>query len=295
MTGKDILYGLNNIDQDLINECEEQGGQKQKSKPHISLLKVSIAAACIFMVVMCTLDLIKVNDPPYVNPDKIQSNMQEQTFSTYSTENDALVHISMNTVHFNDLDQELASAPIWYNPEMYNTIVWGEIEIEGYYGKELTLQYVPEGLKASPVNGSATVIFDKEGNIVYDTVWLGYYQGYDELGNPQLTDDYISPKGISVLFSKMGLLNDCLYILPDNEIKRTSIEGIDVIFGHRSILGCISGDENISSESYYDIYVAEFLLDGIDYNITASQMSAKEFVKTVAVIISGDVNICVDD
>lgn len=40
--------------------------------------------------------------------------------------------------------------------------------------------------------------------------------------------------------------------------------------------------------AYYDMYVAEFEYDGIEYQIVAEQMEAEEVVKVVSSIIYGE-------
>ena len=42
------------------------------------------------------------------------------------------------------------------------------------------------------------------------------------------------------------------------------------------------------SKHYYDMYVAEFEYDGIEYQIVAEQMEAEEVVKVVSSIIYGE-------
>ena len=46
---------------------------------------------------------------------------------------------------------------------------------------------------------------------------------------------------------------------------------------------------------YYDMYVAEFKHNGVDYQIVAEQMGIEEVVEVVASIITGEKNIVVDE
>ena len=46
--------------------------------------------------------------------------------------------------------------------------------------------------------------------------------------------------------------------------------------------------EECVNDAYYDMYVAEFEYDGIEYEIVAEQMEAEEIVKVVSSIIYGE-------
>ena len=45
---------------------------------------------------------------------------------------------------------------------------------------------------------------------------------------------------------------------------------------------------SVPNKPYYDMYVAEFEYDGIEYEIVAEQMEAEEIVKVVSSIIYGE-------
>lgn len=83
----------------------------------------------------------------------------------------------------------------------------------------MPLAYIPDGLIAAVSNGTASAIADKSGKIVEDTLWINFYHDYYEDGSPKLTEDVVATKGFSMTASKIGLLNDCLYILPESEVK----------------------------------------------------------------------------
>ena len=147
--------------------------------------------------------------------------------------------------------------------------------------------YVPDGLTAAPGNCTARVIVNKNGNVVEDTIWLGFYHDYYEDGSPRLTDDVAAVNGFSITASKIGLLNDCLYILPENEVTASDIGGTAVTFGYRSMPYGPYDSETHEPSGYYDMYVAEFEYDGIEYQIVAEQMETEEVVKVVSSIIFG--------
>lgn len=199
------------------------------------------------------------------------------------------IHISLSNLHFNEIEGISDAARIWYDPALYDIdVAWDKDEVTDYYGKDLTPLYIPDGLVAASWNGTAKVILDKNGKVVDDTVWLNFYHDYYEDGSPKLTEDAAALKGFSIAVSKIGLLNDCCYILPENEVKTSDIDKTAVTFGYRSMpYGPYDSDTHDPS-GYYDMYVAEFEYDGIEYQIVAEQMEAEEVVKVVSSIIYGE-------
>ena len=172
--------------------------------------------------------------------------------------------------------------------ELYDEIQWGKEEIISYYGRDLMPAYIPDGLFSANGNGTGRVIVEKSGKIVEDTIWLSFYHSYYEDGSPMLTEDVAATKGFTIKASKIGIINDCLYILPENEVKTSDIGGIDVTFGYRSMeYGPYDPETHVPS-GYYDLYVAEFVQDGIEYYIVADQIEIEELVKVVASIIYGE-------
>ena len=149
-------------------------------------------------------------------------------------------------------------------------------------------RHIPDGLTAANGNGTARVIVDKSGNIVEDTVRLNFYHDYYEDGSPKLTEGVTARKGFSITASKIGILSDCIYLLPENEVKTSDIDGTAVTFGYRSMPCGPYNPDTHEPSGYYDMYVAEFEYDGIEYQIVAEQMEAEEVVKVVSSIIYGE-------
>ena len=180
------------------------------------------------------------------------------------------------------------AARIWRNPELYNHIQWDKNAVIEYYGKDLSPAYIPDDLTAANGNGTARVIVDKSGNIVEDTVGLNFYHNYYEDGSPKLTEGVTARKGFSITASKIGILSDCVYLLPENEVRTSDIDGAAVTFGYRSMPYGPYNPDTHEPSGYYDMYVAEFEYDGIEYQIVAEQMEAEEVVKVVLSIICGE-------
>ena len=79
-----------------------------------------------------------------------------------------------------------------------------------------------------------------------------------------------------------------IYLLPENEVKTSDIDGTAVTFGYRSMPYGPYNPDTHEPSGYYDMYVAEFEYDGIEYQIVAEQMEAEEVVKVVSSIIYGE-------
>ena len=91
--------------------------------------------------------------------------------------------------------------------------------------------YIPDGLVAASGNGTARAVLEKNGKVVKDTVALNFYHDYYEDGSPKRTEDVAAVKGFPITASKTGILSDRIYLLPENEVKTSDIDGTAVTFG----------------------------------------------------------------
>ena len=191
----------------------------------------------------------------------------------------------MDQIHLNELDAVLDAARLYYDPELYDYAHWDQESANRYYGKDLTPAYIPDGLTLSPLGGEW--ITDKEGNTKEDTVYLGCYHDYHEDGSPKLTEDVFARKGLAITASKIGLLNDCIYVLED-ETLTSDIGSVPVTFGYRSMSYGPYDPETHEPSGFYDLYTADFVHEGIEYSIVSEQLPLEELVKVTASIICGE-------
>ncbi len=200
--------------------------------------------------------------------------------------------VHMDSVAVNEVSGNMDAARLWRDPEMYHNEVWDESQIIEYYGRDLTPSYVPEGLLPAQGNGSGAFILNNEdGTVAEDTVWIGFYHDYYEDGSPKLTEGVSAVKGISITVSRIGILNCCIYTLPDDEIETTDIAGTTVTFGYRSMSYGPYDPDTHEPSGYYDLYTAEFTLEGVEYEIISHQLPLEEIVKVTASLITGEDNI----
>lgn len=187
---------------------------------------------------------------------------------------------------------ELSGAPsspvrLAYDAGLFDIDVhWDREAVAQYYGRVLAPSYVPEGLTPTNPEGSALVCIRKEdGAVAWDTVHFGYYQlfGTWEDGTPRFIDENCVYHGIQVTASRLGLMGCCVYTY--DEVKQSDIAGVPVTIGYRSMPYGPFDPDTHTPAGYYDLYVAEFTLDGIQFEVTAEEMELDEVVKVTASII----------
>lgn len=277
-----------------VNDKYYEEAASYRYKKH-GWVKWSAMAACFTALLFTALSVL----PDYFRPqsttppddpnavsvdDPIDTTDDGTTPATVDTTPAAVeITISMDDIFFNEVEA-LTDAALWFPPELYDDIWWDRNDVIDYYGKDLTPAYVPDGLTAANGNGTGQVIADKSGNIVYYRVGFSYH----DYGSPKLIDSVTGYKGFSMDVSKIGFMDDEVYILPENEVKTSDIGGTAVTFGYRSMPYGPSDPDTHEPSGYYDLYVAEFELDGIKYGIVAERMEKEEVVKVVASIIYGE-------
>lgn len=191
-------------------------------------------------------------------------------------------HVSLEGLVFNELDALLDGA-LWYPPDLYHQVSWGREEVTAYYGTDLMPPYVPEGLTASGYGGY--IFIDNDGAVVRDTVFLDFHPVYPE---PVSVLDIQAPEGYTITVSKLGIMDDVVYILPgDGEIAASQIAGIPVTLGHRTMTYGPYDPDTHAPAGTYDLYTAAFQQNGISYEIIANRVPREEFVKFVSSILTG--------
>lgn len=264
MNGQDFLLGMSYVDEALIQEAAVE---KRKAP---AWKRWGAIAACA-AILLAAAAALPIRDHGGITPD-----IQQE-----------IIRIDRSRVFVNELDQIADAARRYYPEADYDTISWDAADVLAYYGRELTPAYIPSGLTASPRNGGATVVASKVGELVEDTIGLGFYHAYYEDGSPKLTDDVAAVKGFSLTASKIGILNDCCYVFPEDVLQTTEIGGTLVLFGYRSMPYGPYDPQTHEPAGYYDLYTAEFQHDGISYEIVAEQMPLEELVKVVTSVICG--------
>lgn len=167
-------------------------------------------------------------------------------------------------------------------------MLWDSRDVADYYGRTLAPAWVPEGLVPSNEDGSAFVILRREdGTPAYDTVWLGWYRQFGtwEDGLPRFTDENNVQHGFRITASKLGQHGCCVYLGPEDQVEWSEIAGTLVSIGYRAMPYGPYDSATHEPAGYYDMYVAQFTLDGISFQLVAEEMALENVVKVVASVI----------
>ncbi|MDE7063395.1 MAG: hypothetical protein K2O73_09160 [Lachnospiraceae bacterium] len=264
-------------------------------------VKWSAAAACLAVILTALLAALPdyLHGAAPISPsdhDGFLANHYDQNTLSSESAHPTTIHIDKQGIFINEVTA-LADAAFpyaWTDPEKYDRIVLDRAGTAGYYGKDLTPAYIPAGLSAGIGNGTANAVREKNGTVVWDTAYLCFYHDYYEDGSPKLTEDIAATKGFSLTASKTGLLNDCVYILSENDVITSDIGGTAVTFGYRSMSYGPYDSQTHEPSGYYDMYVAEFNFEDIEYQLIATQMELEDVVTIVASIIYGNAEIVID-
>lgn len=194
------------------------------------------------------------------------------------------VMVQMADVAVNQLEKSLEGDRMFNMPNS-TAVQWTESDIQEYFGRSLTPAYIPEGLQPSKQNGMATVWENQDGELVWDAVRVDYYHAYNADGAPAWTEDAAAEKGFTLTAAKIGIYNDFSWLGPDDQRKITLIEGTDVVIGHRSMDYGPYDEETHEPAGCYDLYTADFQIDGTFYEVVSHQLPLEELVKIVASFI----------
>lgn len=198
------------------------------------------------------------------------------------------IEIDMSKLHLIDLDLAyvMDQGRVYPDPESCVDIVWEESDIVAYYGTNLVPSYLPADLQASESNNTQQVVLSKEGEVWEDTVWLNFYHDYFEDGSPRLTEDIPAPKGFHLNASKIGLLKEFNFVLSEEDAQISDIGGTPVIIGYQSKPYGPYTEDTHEPAGYYDFYVVQFTLNGVEYELVFEQIELEEVVKVVASVIN---------
>ena len=184
------------------------------------------------------------------------------------------------------------AALLYPDLELYIEETWGESEIVAYYGWNLAPAYIPENLSGGGRGVRAGIVRERAtGEIVQEQAGRSFWTDFWEDGSPKSSDDIVIPTGFTVRASKTGILHCAL--LPVDESRTTDFGGTPVTLSHCALpYGPFdptrrdpSGLYNMPA-GYYDIYVASFALNGVEYEIEAQRLELEEVIQITASVIN---------
>lgn len=307
MRGKNVLYALNDVNQSWVQEADDFCWER---KSH-SNIRHFAAAACLCLVLLGALRL--GGSPVIPGPDGPGAAVPPVELSQAPGEADPTptmeplqppepqkVTIQWDFVAVNEAEgMSPDGALLYYEPDLYDQETWGEEEIVAYYGWNLAPAYIPEGLTGGGQGVSAGIYREKAtGKIVQDQAGRGFWVDFYEDGSPKSEDDIVIPRGFTVRASRLGILHCAL--LPVDEERVTDFDTVPVTLTHCSMKHgpfdptqkAPDGLSNMPA-GYYDIYVASFELDGVEYEVAAQRMELEELIRIVASIVKPNEDIIV--
>lgn len=183
-------------------------------------------------------------------------------------------------------------ARLYRDPALYNEEILDAEGVRAYYGWELAPAYIPDGLTGGGKAVSGRIVREKAtGNIVEEQAGRSFWTDFREDGSPKSDDDVAIPTGFTIRVSKLGILRCAL--LPVDKSETTDFGGTPVTLSHASLPYGPFDPERMDPSGlyhlpagYYDIYVASFTLDGVEYEIEAKRLELEEVVRIVASVVS---------
>ncbi len=191
------------------------------------------------------------------------------------------VPVSLDGIVINGLENTVNGAIRWYDPALYDRTVWDRAGMVDYFGADLTPPWLPEGWVCQ-VGGEA--IREKGGDIVHDTLWMGC----------SLPDSGQQDARLDITAARLGLLSDCVYLLPENEVVTSDIAGTAVTFGWRAMDYGPYDPVTKAPAGQYDLYVAEFALGDTRLQLVARRMTLEDVVRVTASLITGSPEVLIE-
>lgn len=292
MSGKDVLYSINYVNRFWIQEAADFHGERKRF-PYV---RYFAAAACLCLVLLGALRLGTAPTVPGPDgPGAVVPPAEADptpTIEPMQPPEPQKVTINWNQVVVNEAEGLSADATrLYMDPALYEVEHWDIEQVREYFGWELAPAYIPEDLTGGGQGVGLTVYRDKAtGELIEDQAGRGFWVDFYEDGSPKSEDDIVIPRGFTVRASRLGILHCAL--LPVDEERVTQFDRTDVVLSHASLpYGPFdpmrkdpSGLYNMPA-GYYDIYVASFELDGVEYEVAAQRMELEELIRIVASIV----------
>jgi len=177
---------------------------------------------------------------------------------------------------------DIAVAPPYVDPATTYTKTWSLEQVNDYLGRDFRPGYVPNDLieYADPY---WTVIFNKDGTMIpfSSSFTLTYSENFNEEYDPLKRSLYIQ-------VAKDSLPQQCSLYLTDTEAP-SNIDGTDIVVGYCKMsygpyTVTAPGETSITA-GYYDLYIAEFVYDGIGYCVRSENLTQKEFIEVLLSIV----------
>ena len=289
--GMRLLYAMNGVRAAYIQEAKETG--KERTGPR---MRYFAAAACLCLALLGALRAGlpgTLGPKPPVPPAAVVVSEAPGEKDPLQPSESPTVTIRWQDVVVNEsAGLGMDATRLYMDPALYEAEHWDMDQVREYFGWELAPAYIPEGLTGGGQGVGLTIYRDKAtGELLEDQAGRGFWVDFWEDGSPKSDDDIVIPKGFTVTASRLGILHCGL--LPMEEERITQFDRTDVTITHASLpYGPFdptqkdpSGLYNMPA-GYYDVYVASFTLDGVEYEVETQRLELEELIKITASIIS---------
>ncbi len=274
---KTLFTALTDISDDLLLESDQMAAEFQSPRQPRPILRILPAlAAALGVVVVGTLLWRLVADRQLPPTDAVPPAQTGQSITepptTVTEERPVEVDVTdlydqpelvdpemdLSHIHLNDIEGFNETMPHWpSSPSEYTFERLKGDAIEDYFRKSLTPPYLPEDLSADPLSQRMSLVRTLEGELVSDEYQLTYKSGM---------------RSLKLLASRLGHLTDVEFTEP-HALRFSMVEGAAVRFGQKA-------DDKL--------YYAEFVYDGIDYQLISEELPLNELVKTVSSIVGAN-------
>ena len=289
--GMMLLHAMNGVRAAYIQEAKETG--KERTGPR---MRYFAAAACLCLALLGALRAGLPGTlgpkPPVPPAAAVVSEAPGEKDPLQPSESPTVTIRWQDVVVNESAGLGMDATRLYMDPALYEVERWDMEQVREYFGWELAPAYIPEGLTGGGQGVGLTIYRDKAtGKLLEDQAGRGFWVDFWEDGSPKSDDDIVIPKGFTVTASKLGILHCAL--LPVDEEKVTQFDRTDVTITHASLpYGPFDPTQKDPSglynkpAGYYDVYVAAFTLDGVEYEVETQRLELEELIKITASIIS---------
>ena len=180
---------------------------------------------------------------------------------------DSMQSIALPGLHINEISNRASQDKRYYPEDQYDTVTWSREQFVAHWGKDIVPSSLPADLTEFHPRHGGKVVLTKGGEPVYDLYHFTWAEHFEEAYDPLR-------RSVTLSVSALGMAKDAVYQI--DEPILSDIGGVEVMFGHCSMsYGPYDPDTHLPAGEY-DLYVAEFSLDGIDYQLTTENLTLEE-------------------
>lgn len=170
-------------------------------------------------------------------------------------------------LHINEISNRASQDKRYYPEDQYDTVTWSREQFVAHWGKDIVPSSLPADLTEFHPRHGGKVVLTKGGEPVYDLYHFTWAEHFEEAYDPLR-------RSVTLSVSALGMAKDAVYQI--DEPILSDIGGVEVMFGHCSMSYGPYDPDTHSPAGEYDLYVAEFSLDGIDYQLTTENLTLEE-------------------